>query len=82
VKRTEVWTLVRNFVIEVVIYGVLVLVYFLLVLRFLAEPLDRLFRTNLTLYAFVALGLIVVQAAVLEFITSVLINRLGLDRLE
>jgi hypothetical protein len=79
---SEVRTLIRNFVIEVLLYSALVVVYFLLVLRLLAEPLAELFKNNLTVYAFVALGLIVAQGAVLESVTSFLIRRLGLERLE
>jgi hypothetical protein len=75
-------TLIRNFAIEVLLYTALVVGYFYLVLRFLADPLKELFTTNLTLYAFVALALIVVQAGVLEFITSFLLSRFGIDRLE
>jgi hypothetical protein len=74
--------LIRNFAIEVLIYTALVVGYFLLVLRLLGEPLKKLFTDHLILYACAALALIVVQGAVLEFITSFLISRLGLDRLE
>ena len=81
-KDAQVRTLVRNFAIEVVVYAVLVIVYFFLVLRLLGDPLEKLFSTNLMLYAFVALGLIVVQGAVLEVVTSFLLSLLGLERLE
>lgn len=81
-KDPRVWTLIRNFAIEVLLYAALVVVYFFLVLRFLGDPLEELFSTNLILYAFVALGLILAQGVVLEFITSFLITRLGLERLE
>ena len=81
-KKPEIQSLIRNFAIEVVIYGALVVVYFLLVLRFLAEPLENLFDENLVLYALVALALIVAQGALLEFVTSFLLDRLGLERLE
>jgi len=74
--------LIRNFAIEVLIYAVLVVSYFFVILRFLGEPLKKLFTDNLTLYAFAALVLIVVQGAVLELITSFLVGRLGLERLE
>jgi hypothetical protein len=82
VKDPELRILVRNFAIEVLVYGALVLGYFFLVLRFLGEPLYDLYSNNLVLYAFVALALIVVQGAALEVVTSFLIGRLGLDRLE
>jgi uncharacterized membrane protein len=81
-RNPRLRTLVRNFAIEVLVYGVLVVAYFYLVLRFLGDPLEKLFAENLTVYAFVALALIVAQGVVLEFITSFLLSRLGLDRLE
>lgn len=74
--------LLRNFALEVLVYAALVVGYFYLVLRLLGEPLARLFASDLTLYAFVALGLIVAQGIVLEFVTTQLIKRLGLERLE
>jgi hypothetical protein len=82
VEKSSVRTLVRNFLIELVIYGVLIVVYFLVVLRWLAEPLARLLDSNLALYAVVALVLIVVQGVVLAWVTSFIIGQLGLDRLE
>ena len=81
-RHPKAMILIRNFAIEVLIYTALVVGYFLLVLRLLGEPLKKLFTDHLILYAFAALALIVVQGAVLEFITSFLIGRLGLDRLE
>jgi hypothetical protein len=81
-EKREVRILIRNFVIEVLIYAALVVGYFLLVLRLLGEPLKELFTTNLTPYAFAALALIVVQGVFLEFLTSFLVRRLGLDRVE
>lgn len=78
----ETRKLIRNFVIELAVYGVLVLVYFLIVLRSLGDWLLELYDTNLTVYAVVALILIVAQAVVLDFVTTFLIDRLGLERLE
>jgi hypothetical protein len=80
-EDSEVRVLIRNFVIEVLVYAMLVVVYFFLVLRLLAQPLYQLFQNNLVLYAFVSLGLIVIQGAVLEFVTSFLLDQLGLERL-
>jgi hypothetical protein len=74
--------LIRNFAIEVLLYAALVVGYFYLVLRVLGEPLRRIFGENLLLYAIVALALIVAQGALLEFITTFMLNRLGLERLE
>jgi hypothetical protein len=81
-KDDQVRILIVNFALEVVVYGLLVLGYFLLVLRFLGVPLESLYSNNLVVYAFVALGLIVAQAVALDGVTSFLINRLGLERLE
>lgn len=74
--------LIRNFVIELVIYGGLVTIYFFVVLRLLASPLSALFARNLPLYAVIGLVLIVVQAVLLESLTSYLLERLGLQRFE
>lgn len=56
--------------------------YFLVVLRWLGEPLVEIFLENPTLYAPIALGLIVFQGVALEAITSFLVSRLGLERFE
>lgn len=82
VKGPDARRLIRNFAIEVLVYAILVLGYFLLVLRFLGEPLAWLFSNNLVLYAFVALALIVAQGVVLEAVTSFIMGLLGLDKLE
>ena len=74
--------LIRNFAIEIILYGILVAIYFFLVLRTLSPWLTTLYDENLTLYAVVALLLIVAQSVVLEWITSFLVERLGLERLE
>jgi hypothetical protein len=79
---TDAKILIRNFIIELIIYGLLVLGYFFLVLRLLGEPLKEMFDTNLVLYAFVALGLILAQSVLLEAVTTFLVGRLGLERLE
>ncbi len=75
-------TLLRNFAIEVTVYGILVVVYFVVVLRLLGEPLTRLFHSNLVAYAFIGLALIVAQGIVLELVTSFLLDQLELERLE
>jgi hypothetical protein len=81
-KDDQVRILIVNFILEVLVYALLVLGYFLLVLRFLGAPLETLYSNNLVVYAFVALALIVVQAVALDGVTSFLISRLGLERLE
>ncbi|HCB50344.1 MAG: hypothetical protein AMJ56_06575 [Anaerolineae bacterium SG8_19] len=74
--------IIRNFLIELVVYGALVVAYFILVLRSLGGWLTSLYDNNLPVYSIVALVLIVVQAVFLEKVTSFLIERLGLERLE
>ena len=81
-KPAQIRILIRNFIIEMVIYGLLVVGYFLLILRILGDPLKSLFDQNLFLYALAALGLIVAQSVLLEMITSFLVSRLKLERLE
>ena len=72
---------IRNLLIEMSVYGVLLVGYFYIALRFLGEPLKNLFEQNLPFYAISGLVLIVAQAVVLEFITSWLFDFLGLHRL-
>lgn len=81
-KKYGMRILVRNFVIELIVYAILVVGYFLAVLRLLAEPLNRLFHSNLVIYALLALGLIVAQGVVLEAVTAFLLEQLRLERLE
>lgn len=71
----------RNFLIELGIYGSLVIAYFYLALRLLVSPLKHLFQTNLPIYAVISLLLIVIQGVLLESLTSFLLERLGLQRL-
>jgi hypothetical protein len=75
-------TLVRNFVVEILIYGALVVGYFLLVLRLLGGPLDLLFQRNLMLYGIVGLVLIAAQGMLLDAVTSYILRWLRLDKLE
>ena len=81
-QRPKLQKLVRNFIVELVVYGVLLLIYFFAVLQFLGGILDHLYLNNTTVYAVVGLALIVTQAVVLEAVTSYLIRLLRLDRLE
>lgn len=74
--------MIVRFGIELIIYAVLVIAYFLVVLRVLGEPLHSLYTNNLVPYAFLALALIVVQAVALEAVTSFIMSLLGLDQLE
>ena len=83
-KKTDVDVrkLIRNFVIELVVYGVLVVGYFLVALRFFESYLTDLFRNNLPVYAAVALLLIVLQGVLLDWLTSFLLDQIKLERLD
>ncbi len=80
-NKQEIRTLVRKVVIELIGYGLLVVVYAVFVVPLLEKPLARLFDNTLIAYAFVGLGLVVVQGLILDVITSFLINQLHVDRL-
>jgi hypothetical protein len=81
-KQEDLRALIRNFLIELAVYGALVLGYSLVVLRWLAEPLNKHFHSNLLVYALLSLGLIVVQGAVLDVVTAFLLSLLPTERLE
>jgi len=56
--------------INLALYAVLVVAYFLVVLRWLNEPLGRLFRQNLPHYALASVLLILGQGLLLDIVTS------------
>ena len=72
----------KNFIVELVVYSAMVALYVMLVLQFLNEPLSHLFGNDSTLYAVVALGLVIGQGVLLEELTSLLLNWLHLTRFE
>lgn len=74
--------LLVNFLVEIFIYGLLLFIYFLAVLRLLGEPLNQLFNLNPLVYALATLFLIVVQAVVLEQVTSFMLKLLKLESTE
>jgi NADH:ubiquinone oxidoreductase subunit H len=74
--KKEASTTLRAFLIELPVYAVLVVVYFLLVLHFLGGWLGRLFAQHHVLYAFTALLLLVGQALLLDAVTSLLLGLL------
>jgi len=80
-KSTNIRILIRNLIIELIVYGVLLVIYFFAVLRFLGDFLINLFENQLLVYSFIGLGLIVAQAVLLETVTSWLIRLLRLDRI-
>lgn len=80
--ETRYKILLRNFLIEMLLYTVLLGIYFWGVLRFLGEPLNNIFHLNPLVYAIATLILIVTQGVFLEWLTSFLITRLGLEKME
>jgi hypothetical protein len=63
----------RSFLVEFVVYGLLVAAYYLLVLHYLGHWLYHLFKDDRRLYAGVALGLIIGQGILLDLITRLLL---------
>ena len=63
----------KSFIIELLVYAVLVLGYFFLVLHFLGERLYEIFERDRRLYAAIALALIVGQGILLEALTTALL---------
>lgn len=72
-KKSASHTL-RALLIEVPIYSVLVVVYFFLVLHFMADWLGHLFKEHIVIYALVSVTIIIGQAVVLEWTTTLLLR--------
>ncbi len=64
------------FLIELAVYAVFVTGYFFLVLHYLSNWLQDLHLHHVTLYAFVAIALIIGQAVLLESLTTWLLRLL------
>lgn len=74
--KSETTNTLRAFLIELVVYTVLVTAYFFLVLHFFAGWLQELSAHHIKTYALVAIALIIGQAVVLESITTWLLRLL------
>ena len=72
----------RAFLIELVVYAALVVGYFFAVLHFLADWINQLSKDHVTIYALVAIALIIAQGIVLESVTTWLMRRLQGGRSE
>ncbi len=81
-NRSEASSTAKAFLVELVVYSLLVVLYFLFVLHFLADWINHLEATRIKTYAVVSIGLIVAQAIVLESVTSWLMRRLRGGRSE
>jgi hypothetical protein len=79
-KKLEPAVLFRNLLIEMVIYSILIFGYYLLVLRFLADWLMSIFQSDLVIYSIFGLGIIIIQAVFLDFVTSYLMRHIKMDQ--
>jgi hypothetical protein len=77
-KDPSIRPLLRSLLIELSIYAPLVVIYFLVFLRFANEYLTQLYTQSSVLYAVVATAAIIGQGVMLEILTSWLIRRFGL----
>jgi hypothetical protein len=80
VNRRKTEAFLRDLLIELAVYCVLVGAYYLLVLKLLGDPLADLFQSSLVAYAVAGLALVVAQAVFLDMVTSFLVDRLGFGR--
>jgi hypothetical protein len=74
--KTETAKTLRAFLIELVVYAILVIGYFFLVLHFLGGWLYQLEMQHRYTYGGVAILLIIGQAVVLESVTTLLLRML------
>ncbi len=72
--------LIRNFVIELLIYAVVLMAYFTFVLRRLDEPLTAFFHQSLSTYAAAGLLLIIIQSLFLNSLMERITKWLGFDK--
>jgi len=63
----------KSFVLELLVYAVLVTGYYFLVLNFLGNSLKQLYEHERRFYAVLALGLIIGQGLLLEILTRLLL---------
>lgn len=80
--KPEVRAAFKAFLIELLLYGALVVGYFFAVLHLLGDWLHNLQTTHLKTYALVCIALIIGQAVALESLTTWLIRMLRGGRSE
>jgi len=71
--KDQLKNVLKAFTIELPLYAILVVTYGFSVLHFLGHRLFQLFQTERTLYAWVALVLIIGQGYFLEILASALL---------
>ena len=67
----------RSLGAELLVYTPLLIIYLLLVIRFITQPLVRIFNDSPILYSMVSILVIVGQGVLLEMLTSWLLRRFG-----
>jgi len=72
--KKEAFKTLRAFLVELVIYAVLVVGYFFLVLHFLGEGLQRIAQNRRYTYAGLAILLMIGQAVLLQYVTTFLLR--------
>ncbi len=72
--KKETAKTLRAFLIELVIYAVLVVGYFFLVLHFLGEGLQQIAQNHRYIYAGLAILLMIGQAVLLQNVTTFLLR--------
>ena len=80
--KSQTKRLLRSFLIELVIYSILLVIYFWAIFPLLEQPINRIFNGNPFIYAAASLVLVVIQSVVLELGIATLIDRLNLGMLE
>ena len=73
IMKYQIGKSLKPFLLELVVYAVLVTAYYALVLHFLGNSLQHVYQHDRRLYAALALGLIVGQGFLLEVITRLLL---------
>jgi hypothetical protein len=69
----------RVFAVELIIYGVLKVIFLLATIRYLSEPLASLFGRNLGIYGIITLVLLLFQGGVLDWLASLMVRLLGFE---
>lgn len=72
--KAEIRNSLRQFLLEFLVYSVLVTAYYFLVLHLLGDGLKNIYQYERRFYALLALGLIVGQGILLEAVTRLLLR--------
>lgn len=79
-QKQDPQLVIRNLMAEILVYSILLAGYYFLALSKLGPWLMAISGTNLILYAFLGLGLILVQGVLLDLVTTLLLRYLRVDQ--